>query len=131
MLKVQINVILYFQLSLLYVHQIDWSTYIFRICIYRISLKLLSIKVKVCESYPVQRILYRKISISDPLYQRCLYCEINGFFGEVTTFTFSFCQPLHYNLVSWIFYSERGRYKVYATVFFKQFRWLNAPFLKK
>ena len=39
----------------------------------------------------MQRILYRKIYISDPLHQRCQYCcEINGFFGEVTAFTVSF-----------------------------------------
>ena len=64
--------------------------------------------MKVCESYPGQRILYRKTYISDPLHQRCQY------FGEVTAFTVFFfdnflknvwinCQSLDYNLVSWIF----------------------------
>ena len=121
-----------FQLSLFYVHQIDWSTYLSRVCFYRISLSLLSMKMKVCKSYPMQWILYCKIYISDLLYESSLYCcEINGFFGNFPKKFWIKCQPLHYDLVSWIFYMKRERYKVYATAFFQIISIIKCSFFLK
>ena len=112
---------------------IDWSTYMFTICIYRISLKLLSIKMKVCES-SVQRILYHKIFSSDPLYQKCQYCcEINGFFWWshgfyrlflVTLWKISKSNVNLYTFPDFIYVST----KFMRQFSFRQFGYSNAPF---
>ena len=95
--------------------------------------------MKVCES-SVQRILYRKIFNSDPLYQKCQYCcEINGFFWWSHSFYRFFLVTLwkisesDVNLYTFpdFFYIKRGRYKVYETVFFQTIWVLKCTFLKK
>ena len=129
-----------FQLPLFYVPQIHWSTYIFRVYIYRMSLKLLPIKKKVCESCNESSIAifllpihYTKgvcivVKLTDCLEKSRL---VHFLFGNFLKHFWIKCQPLHYNLHSWNFYRKRGRHKVYATVFFHMISMIKHTVLEK